>query len=108
MRPAAVACDVEQGEGEGGGKGVGVPEGPDPLGVHSVIKEGHGGLGEDIFVQVHRQVVLAEAGEDLPKVLLVLLDSPAAHQNNVDVDKQERQITELFMHYTLKSTPTVP
>ena len=49
-------------------------EGADPLGVHHVTEEGRDGLSQDALVHVHSKVVLSQAGEDLPEVLLVLLD----------------------------------
>ena len=51
-------------------------EGADPLGVHRVTKEGHGGLGQDTLLQVDGETVLPEPGEYLPQVLLVLLQGP--------------------------------
>ena len=43
-------------------------EGADPLGVHRVTKEGHGGLGRDALLQVDGETVLPERGEHLPQV----------------------------------------
>ena len=52
-----------------------------------MTEEGHGGLGKDTLVQVHHKVVLAKAGEDLPDIVLVVLDGRAAHQEIIYITK---------------------
>ena len=49
-------------------------EGADPLRVHLVTEEVHGGLGQGTFLQIHGEAVLPETCEHLPQVSLVLLD----------------------------------
>ena len=83
-------------------------EGPDPLKVHLVTKEGHSGLGEDTFVQVHRQVILLQTDEDLLEVVLMVLEGGAAHQDIIYITKDECNVTKNFMDNPLKCTPTVP
>ena len=57
-------------------------EGADPLGVHFVTEEGHRGLGDDTLFEVYRQMVLLQAGEDLPGVVvLVVLNGEDTHQD---------------------------
>ena len=46
-----------------------------------MTEECHRGLGEHAFLYVDRHVVSAEAGENLPQVVLMLLDGPAAYQD---------------------------
>ena len=42
-------------------------EGADPLGVHRVTQEGHGGLGQHTLLEVDGEAVLPESGEHLPQ-----------------------------------------
>ena len=49
-------------------------EGSDPLGFHRVTEEGHGGLGQGTFLQVHGEAVLPKTCEHLLQVALVLLN----------------------------------
>ena len=57
--------------------------------------------------KVHRQVVVSYVGEDLPEVLLVLLDGAAAHMDIIYITEDIRNITKQFMYHPLKCAPTV-
>ena len=70
----------------------------DPLGVYHVTEEGHSGLGEDTLVQVHHQVVLTKSGEDLPEMLLVVIDGGAAFQAIIFITEDKCQL--LFFFHT--------
>ena len=83
-------------------------QGADALGVDVVSKELSGRFGQRAFVQVHRQLGMAKAGEDLLEVLLVLLDGPAAYQYIIYITEDIGNVTKHFMHYTLECATTIP
>ena len=51
----------------------------DPLRVNPVTEKSHRGLGDHTLVHGNCQVVGTEAGENLPQMVLLLFDRPAAH-----------------------------
>ena len=72
-----------------------------------MTEEGHGGVGMDTLVQVHHQVVLTDAGEDLSEMGLMVLDGGDAHQDIIYITEDKWDIMKPFMNNTLKCTSSL-
>jgi hypothetical protein len=69
-------------------------ERPDAVLVHPVSQELHGGGGKHALRWVDLQAVLLKDGEDLPEMLVVLLQSVAGDDEVVQVAEHEGQVFE--------------
>ena len=67
-------------------------QGADAIGVDMVSEELDGRLDQHALVQVNHQLGVVEAGEDLPEVLIVFLDGPAAYQDVVYITEETEDI----------------
>ncbi len=67
-----------------------------------------GGDAELAFFGIDYQAVLAEAEEQLPEVMLVLLHTSAADKNIVQVAEDFAQAGQHGVHVVLKSIASIP
>jgi hypothetical protein len=67
---------------------------PDAMLVHPVSQELHSGGGEHALCCVDLQAILLKDGEDLPEMLVVLLNGVADDYDIVQVAEHEGEVLE--------------
>ena len=64
--------------------------------------------GEFTLGQVNRQSMLTTEEEDLMKMIYVLLQTAAKHQDIIDVGETIRKVPKDRIHHPLEGVPRVP